>query len=665
MVATPAIPIFTALPDNVTLEADATSQGYFLTVTASEKKAWHRFPLGHLAALRRFTSCYRPYLFFMEPLVGSVEHEIPAETQFLLAERTDGKYVILLPMLDGAFRSSLEGGEDDQCYLIVESADPGVVTDRVTGLYAIVGDDPYALMHHAALAAMQRMKTGRLRTDKPVPAFVDELGWCTWDAFYQDVNFTGVEKGLQSFADGGVIPKLLILDDGWLSQKRYSNSERRLTSFAANEKFPLGLGATVDMAKGKFGVQTFMVWQTIFGYWGGVDKASFPQYRIFDATLSYSPRTNRFGDAKTGDGKLVYGLVDPDDIYRFYQDFHRYLRQQGVDGVKVDFQTALELVGRGFGGRVELMKRYHEALEGSVQAQFNGNLINCMSDSNDMILQTLNSTVTRASSDFSPGDASAQGKHLCINAQTSFFMGEFVLPDWDMFQSGHPSGAYHAAARAISGGPVYVSDKIDGHNFDVLRKLVISDGSLLRTKQPALPTRDCLCVDPMRDNSLLKIFSKNAISGVIGVFHPGSTGNAISGVVRPSDIAGITGDQFIVFRNTTGAVSTCRRDAALPVTLSSYGYEIFTIVPLTNGFAAIGLADKYNSGGAVLSQQQLPDGSYQIILRDGGDLVAWCASKPKSVIVDSKDTLFNYDATTGALHMAIPTGGVCQVTVKL
>ena len=33
-----------------------------------------------------------------------------------------------------------------------------------------------------------------------------------------------------------------------------------------------------------------------------------------------------------------------------------------------------------------------------------------------------------------------------------------LSPDWDMFQSAHPAAALHAAARAVSGGAVYVSD---------------------------------------------------------------------------------------------------------------------------------------------------------------------------------------------------------------
>jgi hypothetical protein len=47
----------------------------------------------------------------------------------------------------------------------------------------------------------------------------------------------------------------------------------------------------------------------------------------------------------------------------------------------------------------------------------------------------------------------------------------------------------HAAARAVSGGAIYVSDKPGQHDFDLLRELVLPDGSVLRGKLPGRPTR--------------------------------------------------------------------------------------------------------------------------------------------------------------------------------
>ena len=47
------------------------------------------------------------------------------------------------------------------------------------------------------------------------PSFTDYFGWCTWDSFYTDLSSNRVLSGLQSFKSTGVVPRFLILDDGW------------------------------------------------------------------------------------------------------------------------------------------------------------------------------------------------------------------------------------------------------------------------------------------------------------------------------------------------------------------------------------------------------------------------------------------------------------------
>lgn len=51
------------------------------------------------------------------------------------------------------------------------------------------------------------------------------------------------------------------------------------------------------------------------------------------------------------------------------------------------------------------------------------------------------------------------------------------------------------------------SDKPGNHNFDLLRKLVLPDGSVLRAKLPGRPTRDCLFADPARDRTRFVLFT--------------------------------------------------------------------------------------------------------------------------------------------------------------
>ena len=88
-----------------------------------------------------------------------------------------------------------------------------------------------------------------------------------------------------------------------------------------------------------------------------------------------------------------------------------------------------------------------------------------------------------------------------------------------MFHSAHPAAALHAAARAVSGGPVYVSDRPGRHDFGLLRRLVLPDGSVLRCAQPGRPTPDCLFADPQRDGaSALKVRLRLAATAPLGAW---------------------------------------------------------------------------------------------------------------------------------------------------
>lgn len=54
---------------------------------------------------------------------------------------------------------------------------------------------------------------------------------------------------------------------------------------------------------------------------------------------------------------------------------------------------------------------------------------------------------------------------------------------------------------------LFSSDKPGNHNFELLKKLVLPDGSVLRAQLPGRPTRDCLFADTARDGTRSAFFS--------------------------------------------------------------------------------------------------------------------------------------------------------------
>ncbi|KAL5140663.1 putative galactinol--sucrose galactosyltransferase 2 [Glycine soja] len=647
------------VPENVVV-TPFTGSSAFIGATCADASSRLVFKLGVIQDVR-LLCLYRFKIWWMIPRVGNSGRDIPIETQMLLMEAREGNsqsskehnsYFIFLPVLDGEFRSSLQGNSSNELELCVES-----------------GFCQSTLM----------------------PGMLDCFGWCTWDAFYHSVNPQGIKDGLGSLSEGGTPAKFLIIDDGWQDtvnefQKdgepfiEGSQFGGRLISIKENSKFravgdvtesgaPVSLKDFVSEIKSSFGLKYVYVWHALLGYWGGLDPNA-SGTKKYDPKLRY-PVQSPGNLANTRDlsidamEKYGIGVMDPAKISEFYDDLHSYLVSQNIDGVKVDVQNILETISSGLGGRVLLTRRFQQELEKSISTNFQDNsIICCMAHNTDSTYHSKQSAITRASDDYYPKNPTTQSLHIAAIAFNSIFFGEIVVPDWDMFYSLHDAAEFHAVARAVGGCGVYVSDKPGQHDFNVLKKLVLPDGSVLRARYPGRPSRDCLFIDPVMDKkSLLKIWNLNKCGGVVGIFNcqgtgswPGLESNAeeditfeLSGKVSPSDIeyfeevsTGPWTQDCAVFRFNTGSLTRLSKEESFDITLKVLQCEVFTVSPIM--FAPIGLTNMYNSGGAVEAVDSSDSSGSKIHItgRGGGDFGAYSNLKPKSCYVNSEDLEFQF-----------------------
>ncbi|PNT61306.1 probable galactinol--sucrose galactosyltransferase 2 [Brachypodium distachyon] len=688
-------------PPDVTLRAavaDDAPGAAFLGARAAAPSSRHVFSVGTIAEGWRWLSLFRLKIWWMTPKTGAGAAGVPAETQMLLLESRNGAegeavYALMLPVLDGDFRASLQGSTENELQFCFESGDPDVqAMEAVDAVFINSGDNPFRLIKESIKILSKVKGTFSHIENKEIPANLDWFGWCTWDAFYKDVKPVGIEEGLKSLCDGGAPPKFLIIDDGWQEVvdefKEVDEAPAEQTVFAErlvdlkeNDKFRgevcKNLGDLVNRIKGEHAVKYVYVWHALLGYWGGVRATS-------DAMKKYNPKliypvqspgnvANLRDIAMDSLQKFGVGIIDPAKIYDFYNDLHSYLSSMGVDGVKVDVQNVMETLGHGIGGRVALTRKYQHALEESIARNFKGNnLICCMSHNSDTIFSSLKSAVARASEDFMPREPTMQTMHIATVAFNSFLLGEIFIPDWDMFHSKHESAEFHGAARALSGGGVYVSDKPGVHNFSVLKKLVLPDGSILRARYAGRPTCDCLFNDPVMDGkSLLKIWNVNNLSAAIGVFNCQGAGNwawsakeishiptsiNITGHLSPSDVESIeeiAGDDWngetAVYAFYSCSLLRLQKNQSLQVSLCTMTCEIYTISPIkvfggAVRFAPLGLTNMFNSGGALHSIASTVDSSATTIQisRIPGRFAAYSSARPAICRVDAHDVEFSH-----------------------
>jgi raffinose synthase len=630
------------------------------------------------------SACVRENACWMKPWYGSALTDLPAETQFLVIHSGE-TYTLIFPVVDGPYRFCLGGDNAGNLKLRAHAGDPDLQVPLGHAAYVIEGDDPFRLLETASKEIATQLDELSLRNDKPIPSFIDKLGWCSYNAFYSDISHEKIVTLLANYKQSGVGPGFIILDEGWMQ----ANPDNRLLSFEADPiKFPEGLSGFVQDLRKTAGVGEVIAWHAFAGYWRGVEDSCTNGTDIHDLPIyledgpgpdpaaqhdiqsEQATVGNRFYPEHVVEKAVKAsraGLMD------FYDAFYESLASQGVAGTKIDAMAWIEMHGRGRGGRVAVMRDLVRSAEAAAARHLSNNVLYCSSCSNDFLLQTLAANVTRTSRDYFPDRPDSHAAHLLANAHVAFWTGEWVLPDWDMFQSGHEAGAYHAAARAISGGPVYTTDEPGRQDVELLKRLRVSGSRIPRCSSYAKPTLDSLLSDPVEHAKHLKIFNHNAAGGVLGLFSTSMNPDMHERATdryTVSDIAGLDGQRFAIWSERDQSLSVCTRGEASSVRLGYLDFEIVTAAPIRHGFAAIGLVELMNPGGAIKEPIQQDDHAVSLKLMDGGQFVAFADREPNTVYIirdDQRtkidDAGIQYDPQSGRLDIAVPPA--TNVTLEL
>lgn len=824
------VPIFSEVPDNVTLETfssicqssaappslfhraqSLSFKGGFLGFTQEESADRLTNSIGKFTG-RDFVSIFRFKTWWSTQWVGNSGSDLQMETQWIMLDVPEIKsYAVVIPIIDGKFRAALHPGEDGHVLICAESGSTRVKASSFDAIaYVHVSDNPYTLMKEAYTAIRVHLNTFKLIEEKSAPPLVNKFGWCTWDAFYLTVDPAGVWSGVKEFADGGLSPRFLIIDDGWqsintddddpdqdtenlvLGGTQMTARLHRLDECEKFRKYRSGLmlgsnapqfdpkkpkmliskaieiefaekardkaaqSGVTDLSKydveikklkkelddmfggeenglaelacengsckdEEYGMKAFIsdlrknfkrlddiyVWHALAGAWGGVRPgATHLNSKIVPCKLSpgLDGTMEDLAVVKIVEGSV--GLVHPDQAYGLYDSMHSYLSQAGITGVKVDVIHMLEYVSEEYGGRVDLAKAYYKGLSKSLNKNFNGTgLISSMQQCNDFfLLGTEQISMGRVGDDFWFQDPNGdpmgvywlQGVHMIHCAYNSMWMGQFIQPDWDMFQSDHLCAKFHAGSRAICGGPVYVSDSVGGHDFDLLNKLVFPDGTIPKCIHFALPTRDCIFKNPLFDSTtILKIWNLNKYGGVVGAFNCQGAGwdpkerrikghpecyKPLSGSVHVRDIEWDQkyeaiemgeADEYAVYLSESEELLLITGDSdPISFTVKPSTFEIFSFVPikkLSEGikFAPIGLTNMFNSGGSIQGLMYY-ESIVKTEVKGGGKFLAYSSSSPKKAYLNGAEVVFEWSENGNKLTLDIPwydnCGGISNVT---
>ena len=279
----------------------------------------------------------------------------------------------------------------------------------------------------------------------------------------------------------------------------------------------------------------------------------------------------------------------------------------------------------------------NEALESGASLMDN-NILNCMGMAMENILARPASAVSRNSDDFFPNREGSFTEHLLENAYNAIYHDELYCCDWDMFWTSHPDGRKHSLLRAISGGPVYFSDRVGETNPDVLKPLAYLDGSLPMMIRSAKPTEDCVFSDP-RSGGVLKLHNAapwgSVMAGGIAVYN--LTGEQQNFSFAPSDIPELEKSRRYWIYDWFGKQAySMDAEERFEGTIDAQGFGWYVILPERESLSCLGLTEKYVGFSAVESVSEV-SGCTTVVLRETGT-VSWLSHrKCRSVELNGED----------------------------
>ncbi|KAI1827497.1 glycoside hydrolase family 36 protein [Xylaria intraflava] len=505
-------------------------------------------------------------------------------------------------------------------------------------LLAAVGDDcesaVAAAMYHARTlfsstsdAPFQKPPVDRhdIQPDR-MQDWYDGLGYCTWNALGQHLTEQKILDAVDILKENNINISNLIIDDNWQDVDYIdpaSNSHGWKRFEAEPESFPRGLKHTVSKIRSRFAsIEHVAVWHALFGYWGGISPRGdiARQYRTIEVYRE-NPKAEK-----------PMTVVANADVKRFYDDFYRFLSSCGVDGVKIDVQFMVDHLASSKHRR-ELTNKYLDACMTASLRHFGVRTISCMSQAPQILFrqqlpQNRPPIPARNSDDYFPDVAESHPWHIWANAHNALFTQHLnILPDWDMFQTCHKNAGYHAAARCVSGGPVYITDVPGQHDVDLINQMTgVSPLGKTIILRPSVVGR---AIDPYTgyaEDALLKVGSYHGktVTGtpILAVFN--TRPHTLTEIVPFDCFPGvIPSNKYVVRSYVSGTVTEITdhelQTGHLVIRLEKGGYDILTAYPVTQlnseakggiTVASLGLIDKITGAAAIVENRfrSLPAG---------------------------------------------------------
>ena len=560
------------------------------------------------------------------------------EGTMLLLELQNGGYLCVLPLTSELSMGWLYLEVDGTFSIQSGTFGKEMVNGNVPLLAWGRSDDIYRAIRDAWQQAYENEQISRLtapREEKAYPDVFRYLGWCSWEQYKKKIDGNLLVETAEKIEQSAVPVRWMLVDDG---HQEASANLMELVSFNPDpEKFPEEWKPLIAK-RSEDKIKWFGLWHCFKGLWNNISLSN--KLVGFENDLMPSK-----------DGETLIVKDETASIDKFYRTMIETVKQQGFDFVKIDVQSLLVNEYEGHANPVKTSVASSEALEDYCHRQLGNGLINCMTQSPANMFTRKYSSVSRVSLDYQLGNKAKAVSHIHQSYMTTLYQGQSVWPDHDMFHSNDPvSGELMAISKAMSGGPVYLSDAVDNFVPENILPLCYSDGELLRPLAPAVPLPSSVFDEFLDKPNLYYAIAplSNGAAAIVAynLNYPESTtirGKvsildycSASAMIRPYPGKWEMPDEgLVVFDWKRQKGQALQTDYSF--TLTGFSDKLLLLCPVRQGWAVVGRSDKFLSPAAVKTIRA-ETGELHLELEESGPLVIWQDSgRPHSEGVQFED----------------------------
>lgn len=534
----------------------------------------------------------------------------------LLLKLSNGEYLLLKAIAGKNSLSWFKVSENGEVTLSVSTLGKDYLNSEIPLLVKVQQKSLFdAFRVSAEIIAGKSSNQSRLRENKSYFEAFKYLGWCTWEHYFENIDEQKLINDLDAIQKGILPIRYVLIDDGHLQF-----GDKKLKSCVPDSiKFP-NAWAKIIGKRSEDKIRWMGVWHCFTGYWNGISIE------------------NAFGKAMNENlyrkGDILLPGESAKQTENYYFQYLDKIKKYGFDFVKMDNQSFALPLYMGGEKTVERARNCNIALEKGAH-QLGLGLINCMAQNTLNIDNTLFSNITRVSIDYKKFNVDMARSHILQSYINTLLQGQTVWPDHDMFHSSDTLCAdLMARSKAISGGPVYLSDSPADIEPEVVYPLIDEQGRLFRPEAPAVPFPDFISEDPIYSDKSFRVFAPTGNDAMTVIcYNLNHGGQPVSYSISKNDYLqrnAMLQHPQVLSPNTDLLLYDWHSRKAEMLTdkhsgeLVGFKDRMFHIVPIVNGLAVIGLQNKYLSPSTVRIVKRSPDSVTVDILASGTLAVAVC-----------------------------------------